>query len=206
MRREYFAPTFQQLAAEASPPGVAVPETIPWWLYDTETFVSATTRQLEFFRTTKQDPRASNMKLAGQLPDPQAFRIHAIYFDFLRADGAFVSHEADETGTLDDIGRLVLASRAIWTFSLMGKDYGPFPLSVTRGTGGGIGFLASDLAGSVQYGNNGVLNGGAPLSGALIIPRQSDFSISVDWRDPVTTSDDYHVRCAMFGDLSRAVR
>ena len=67
--------TKQQLVAMAVPESANQPEALPWYIYDTQVYVSGATVRLQFFQNVNVNKALSNVEGGGQLPDPQFFEI-----------------------------------------------------------------------------------------------------------------------------------
>lgn len=197
--------TKAQLLEQSNPASATQPEVIPWVLFDTQTFTSASTTTLSFFQTVQSDKSLGNMEGGGQLPDPQFMELYRVGLDvlFRPASSAGVA-----TGPLDDIAQLVLSGRGTWTFNISNKNYGPFPLSFLHASGGPTGFLAGTFAATtdVSYANNGVFDGSYPINGAITIPPKVGFSIVLNWPAALTLANgNTPLRVWLAGPLYRRV-
>lgn len=192
--------------AAATPPSGNAQEAIWHQVYDTQSFVSATTTRLVFFQAANADRTLSNMEQGGTLPRPQSLQIHNITCDLLSA--APVSTGAGIVGILDDLSRLLLgtANRPTWTLTISQKSYGPYSLSVLHGTGGPIGGVnGTQAAGtSIQWARVSDTPGWNYF-GRVIIPEQVSFSLECNWAATATLTGDVRVRISLFGVLNRRV-
>jgi hypothetical protein len=196
------ARTWTELNAIANPAEARQGEAIPFILYDSQPYVSAVTTILTFFQGTQVDRTLSNLQTAGQLPDPQWLEIHNLGFDIL----IDATETAAETGSLDDIAKLMLVGRPIFTLSLSDKAYGPFPLSFLHTSGGPVGALATGTADTIQVGNNGISDGGWNWRGSVVIPPKVGFNVQVQWAAAQTiVNDGAFLRFWMAGALQRRV-
>lgn len=205
----------RQLTGLATPTDPSQPEALPWVLFSTRSYVSATTTRLTFFDSVEGDKSLSNMESAGNLPDPQFFDIQYFGFDvMIRPTVSNVaSATAVATGALDDIQQLVLQGRGFWTLNMSNKRYGPFPLSFCHASGGATGFLGgwgtyTAQAHSVkEYANNGIFDGGWCIpSGSLIIPPKVGWDVTIEWPAALTlASGNSNVRFWLGGTLYRRV-
>jgi hypothetical protein len=84
------APTFRQLRGRSTAVGTQ-PETVPWWLYDTQTVTDNVTTTATFFAATQANRSLSNLLTGGSLPEPQYLTIFGIYADFINATAARVA-------------------------------------------------------------------------------------------------------------------
>lgn len=177
--------TSGQLNAIVNPVEARQPEAIPWILYDTQQYVSATTTTLSFFTATNSDKTLSNMEASGQLPDPQYMEVQYLTCDILAVPQYVAAADGTGPGTLTDIARLTKAARTTITFQMSNKNYGPFPLRACHSLGGETGVIAGTTAAGAAFtsGNNGVPgSGGFPFMGALVIPPKVGFSITLNFQ------------------------
>lgn len=196
-----------QLAQIVDPQVVAggQSEAVPWVLYDTQLFTSAATTTQTFYATQQNDRTLSNLLQAGALTDPQYFEIFNLGFDVLTAN---TSDAGGATGRIDDIQRIMLVGRPIFTLTISDKNYGPFPLSFLHTSGGAVGmgwgtFTAEE---SIQYGNNSLPDGGWNWRGSVVIPPKVGFSVTVQWAAAQTlTGGNPQLRFWMAGVLHRRV-
>jgi hypothetical protein len=210
MRMSINPQSYGQLARESVPNSGYEPEVVPWWFYDTRTYVDATTTRLPFFATAQNDPSLSNLELSGQLPINNYFEIHGIFVDFIddASGNPFVTTAAGGVaGALNDQGRLSLNGQGTYRLNLNNKTYGPFPLSTLRGTGSPVGFGWGTFTAeeSLQYASNGNPDSTAFWGGAVMIKPLTQFNIVLEWGTAIDLVNDYLVRVTMQGVLSRPV-
>lgn len=197
--------SYGQLRQESGPSLPGQPEQIPVVFYDTQLYTSGTTTSMSFFASVSNDKTVSNMVNAGQFPSPQYFQ----WFDW----GVDVLQDATtqaggETGIIDDIQKLVLVSRAYAEFTLSDKQYGKVPLSFLHASGGATGFGWGTFTAeeSIQFGNNGVFDGGWSWNGAIIIPPNTGFTITLTFAAAQTLqSGNTKLRMWMRGLIDRKV-
>lgn len=206
-RRPVVARTFTELKDQSEPWSPNQPAADPWIEYDVQLYTSAATTRLAFFQQTQATPDLSNIDAGGVLPFPNYLEIHGIVLDAYPEDGSWISNTADETGILDDIGRLIHSSRASWTLYIAGKTYGPFPLAACTGLSSPAGLIGWTVATSdAQQGTNGPRDMGFFVGGAWTIPPQQSYSVIVEWQTAVTlTVDDYKLRMGLVGTKYRKV-
>lgn len=198
--------TRMQLEELANPQGKGVSEAVPWILYDTQEYTSTATTTLNFYQTQQSDRTLSNLLQGGALTEPNYFEIYNLGFDVL-LDMTTVA--GGETGALDDIAKLMLVGRPIFTLTIQDKNYGPFPLSFLHTSGGphGFGWGTFSAPESVQYGNNSVPDGGWNWRGSVVIQPKVGFSVQVQWNAAQTlAAGNTFLRFWMAGCLHRAVR
>ena len=170
------------LAAISDPTSAGQPECIPWILYDTQDFVTASTTQLTFFQTVQTDQTLGNLPSQAQLPDPQHFVLHYVTCDVLAIPS--LSAAGTVVGALNDIDLIMKGGRPVFTITMSDKNYGPFPLRACHALGGVTGGVAGTFAATtdIQFGNNGIPGGGGfPFMGAIVIPPKVSFKLSVQW-------------------------
>jgi hypothetical protein len=165
----------------ANPQSNAGGESIPYILYDTQTFTTAVTTEMQFFRAAVNDDTLSNMQAGGTLPDPYYFQLFNLGFDILQ-DASTAA--GDKVGVLDNIQKLMLVGKSIFTLSISDKSYGPYPLSFLHTSGGaaGTGYGSFTAEESIQVGNNSFPDGGWNWSGSVIIPPRVNFGVKVRWQ------------------------
>lgn len=204
--------TYQQLDIMSRPGNANQPEALPWVLFDTQTFTSGTTTRLEFFTTLQTNKSLGNLDLAGSLTRGEYFMIHSIGLDILTPVTQTIS--TSEVGAISDVQELLFGDATTggdagrFTFNMLSKSIGPFPLSFLHASGGPTGFLNSgNTAASpvVQYANNGIFDGGFPF-GKVVIAPNTQFSVVLEWGGAITLVADRALRVWMNGTKYRPVR
>lgn len=213
MAPEQLVPTFQQLQRRSTPQSGNVPEIIPHWAYDTQTYTDNTTTELTFFAAAQANRSLGNLGTGGAFPSPQYMTIYGIHCDiFPTSATAFVSTAASGAGgALNDMGQLVLLGLPRMTLRIASKDYGPWPLSVFQSTGGPTGFGWGNAADAspelLQYALNGVPGVAGEINGFITIQPNVDFSVIINWNTACNTAGgDYRIRITLKGLLGREVR
>lgn len=194
------------LKAAATPPSGSSPEAIWHTVYDTQLYTSTTTVRQVFFSATNADPTRSNMEASGQFPSPQIFQIYNVTVDFLPITAGVSTAAAAVTGVANDLILLQQVSRATWTLNLSNKAYGPYPLSFLHGSGSLNAQVGGTTAagGTLQFATNTPVPGWNYF-GRIIIPEQNNFNITVVYAAAQTLTQNYDIRIAMSGVLSRRV-
>lgn len=208
MQTEIIPRTFDALQNEATPRSVdgGNMEAVAWDIYDTATYVDATTTSLTFFTTTRNSPRLSNLSPAGQFPNPQFFRIYSASLDIMVPPGA----AGTQAVVYQDMWRILFGSGTqgapTFLFTLANKQYGPFPLSRLHGTGGptGQGYSTGTTVGEV-YANNSYPDGGYCFANSILIPPQQAFSVTLEWDGPQDLAADVRLRTTLHGTLYRRI-
>lgn len=197
-----------QLAQMITPQSGTDLEALPWILFytDTTSFASAATSvQSVFFQTVQSDKTISNIEAPGQLPIPQVLEVAGNTCDILATPSANASNTA---GALSDIANILKTVRSTFVFLLSNKSYGIFPLTCAHATGGEIGYMASTVATSnAQYANNGIFDGGWWVDGAIIIPSQQQFQVTVATSATALTltQTPMPVRFGLWGPIHRRI-
>lgn len=189
--------TWAQLRQSIAPMLPGEPERIPWTWFDTATYVSGTTTQLDFFQTLQTDRVLGNMQAAGQIPAPMYFDLHhlGIYFD-LGPSGLAVAAAITTPllGTINDVVNLVEGSV---TFQIAQKDYWIGKIGMCPAGYGPKGELS--IAGTytatdgdqIQYGTNGIpdLRNRNNFWGDLTIPHNQNFLVRLNWTSAITLQE-----------------
>lgn len=158
-------------------------EALPWAFFDTATYTSATTTELTFFTTARASRQLTNMATPGQLPDPQFFEVFYMGLDILVAPAATAWSDVDALLSGDTAAN----GGPTFQFELAGKNYAGFPLTFLHESGGVRGFGFSTVSADAQeYARNAAPDGGWCVDGAIVIPPQQGFSITITWPNAVT--------------------
>lgn len=196
------------LASESTPTSGTDLEAVPWDLFDTNTTLFANAGvsiNAAFYQVVQADPTLGNMQMPGALPAPQWLEPAALAVDIL----AIPSSSATIAGAMSDIANILKTVRSVFNMKVSQKDYGTFPLMLAHCTGGEQGYIASAIAtpGTVQFGNNGIPDGGWWLDGAIIIPSQQNFIVSIITSATALTltQTPMPIRCNLWGVLHRRV-
>lgn len=187
---------FQDLANLAKPLDAAAPEQFPHWLFDTQLLTFATGVDLFYFQAVNADKTLCNMPNQAMLPAGEYFWPQRIMFDpFFNGEVA----AATIAGLWDEINRLVYTSHPTVTLFIKSKSYGPWPLSICHQSGGATGGGMAGIAGPLWLttGNNGVMDGGAPIKGVPIIPPMTTFLVQVHWNAVVAGAVAATVNCRL---------
>lgn len=190
--------TFGQLRQSIAPMLPGEPERIPWTWFDTVSYVSGTSTQLDFFQTVQTDRVLGNMQAAGQIPAPMYFDLHhlGIYFDL------HVSHFTDAApaaqpavGALNDLVNLVEGAVSL---QIAQKEYWSGKVGMCPGGYGPHGQLSiggSDVAATssnyIQQGTNGVpdLRNRNNFWGDITLPHNQNFLVRLNWTAAITLQE-----------------
>lgn len=186
--------TWAQLRQSIAPMLPGEPERIPWTWFDSATYTSGTTTQLDFFQTIQTDRVLGNMQAAGQIPAPMYFDLHhlGIYFDLGPSGIAVAATIASPiTGALNDVVNLIegsvsfqIAQKDYWTgkVGMCPPGYGPKGDLAIAGT-----YTATD-GDQIQQGTNGIpdLRNRNNFWGDLTIPHNQNFLVRLNWTSAVT--------------------
>lgn len=204
--------TYEQLADLARPQFVNRPEGIPWVYFDTIATVLSTPTVLTFFQTLQTNKSLGNLELAGQLTAGEYFIVNSIGMDILVPPTVTAAGSAP-VGALSDVYEILNGDAVAggdsgrWSFRMLSKDIGPFPLTFLHGSGGptGNGWGTETTATTSQYANNGIFDGGFPM-GNLVIPPTTSFSVVLEWGGATTLVAERALRVWMYGTKYRPVR
>jgi len=206
--------TLAQVTRKGTPKAGDGSEVIWYQLYDTLSYVSATTVALNFYQNPSSDDTLSNLAQGGQLPASQSLQIHQCCLDILSILPVTLDTAAGPlttAGVLNDLSLLLFGSltRPIWTLFISNKAYGPYSLTVLHGTGGptgwGYGSSIATSSGSIQFAKNDP-GAGWNYWGNLIITQQANFNLAVKWAAAATLTADKRLRMSLFGVLNRRVQ
>lgn len=208
MRYPIKSRSIEELQRLTTPQAVATgqSEVVPYVLFDTQTYVSATTTQLNYFQTVQGDRTLGNMQAGGQLVADRYMEIWGICVDPIIPDSAGAT---GLTGAWADMTDLMWTGRPTFTFTMDDKRIGPFPLSYFHASGGLTGFGYNEAAAGLlakEYANWGVFDGGFWVGGSVIIPPQSGFVVDLEWNAAVTLAlGNPLIRVGFVGALHRNV-
>lgn len=210
-------PTNDQLNNVVTPIAPGQPEGIAWTWFDTQTYTSGTTTQLDFFQAIQADKVLGNMQAQGQFPNPMFFQLYhlMVYFDIgvsstTQADGGVDVYPI--TGSVNDVRRLLNGSISL---NIAQKDYYQSKIGMCPGGWGtnaaGVGIsnaLTNPEQAVASFGTNGVpdLRNRNCFWGLLVIPPTQNFVIRMNWSAALTlVSGNTPIVAAMDGYLFRRV-
>ena len=179
--------TYQQLDALSQPASANQPEALPWVLYSTKTFTSASTTTLQFFDGAEgADLSLTNVPAAGQLSENEYFRIMSVGLNIMIRPVATASAAA--TGAIDDMHQIALTGLGRWELLFNDKKFGPFPISFLHASGGAVGIGWGTLTAqvSIEHANNGVFDGGFWVGGTYTIRPKMVFPMTMTWPAALT--------------------
>ncbi len=198
------ARTLQELEALSSPQSVmgGQSEVSYHEIYDTDTYTSAATTQMDFFNTARANQQLTNFAGAGRFPSPQYFIPHCLMVDYgvIRAATAFQDMQFLLFGTgVAGVGMPTI------DMEYANKRYGPWPLSQAHGTGGPTGMSDTTTADAAnQVANNSYPDGGIWLNGETVgfAPNQN-FRFIINWDGAVTLAAHLNIRVTVAGEWHR---
>jgi hypothetical protein len=197
----------EQLLGLSNPQVANQPQSLPWLLFDSQTYTSGTTLSLTFFQSVQTDKSLGNIEAPGSMPTPKFFAIESVGLDILLRPAAQAGHAA--TGPVDDVAQLVLQGRGTLEFAYQNKLYGPFPLSAFQASGGptGFGWATMTAEAQVSYANNGIPNGiGFGLNQQIILKPNANFSFTLRWPSALTLANGNTIlRIWLYGAMYQAV-
>jgi len=187
--------TFAQLRRGVTPLVPGQPEVIPWVWYDTQTYTSGSTTQLDFFTSVQSDKVRGNMEAAGQIPAPMFFDLYHMKVAFHLPPGdTAVAAAMPITGVVNDAHNLslgsielVIAQKVYWK----GKIYqcpaggGIHPIFDITGT-----YTATD-GDLFQYATNGLpdIRNVNNFFGMITIPHNQSFFVRCTWSAALTLAN-----------------
>jgi hypothetical protein len=180
--------TREELMASVTPLFATQGEVVPWIWFDSNSYVSGTTTQLDFFQTVQTDKTRGNMQAAGQIPAPMFFDIyHLSYYLALPPSAlAIAATLTPSTGALNDAHALVIGTVS---FQIAQKSYFESKIFMCP-SGGGLnpftavyGTLAAPAAQAIQFAQNGFPDPRARNNfwGGLTIPHNQNFLVRSNW-------------------------
>lgn len=212
MRYPIKSRSIEELQRLTTPQAVATgqSEVVPYVLYDSQTYTSATDTQLSYFQTVQSDKSLGNMQAGGQLVADRYLEIWGISIDPLIINtqvGVGVS------GAWGDLSDLMWTGRPTFNFIMDDKRIGPFPCSFFHASGGPGGYGYSEAVTTAvltpavnEVAQWGVFDGGFWVGGSVIIPPQSGFQVTLDWPAAVTLANGNPIiRVNLVGALHRNV-
>jgi hypothetical protein len=204
------ARTASELAAMVTPASGTDLEALPWILYDTNTSAfanAATSLDVIFYTATNIDKTLCNLEAAGQLPIPQVLEVAGMTVDILAVPQAGTSTTV--TGPISDIANILKTVRSAVKFTLSNKLYGIFPLTAYHATGGEVGFISGTYTAvaASSTANNGIMDGGWWVDGAIVIPSQQQFVFEIITSSTALTllQTPMPVRPGIWGPIHRRV-
>lgn len=200
--------TMDELSAIGTPGAVkGNMEALEFELYDTQPYVSAATTQLTFFTAADvANGMVTNMRAAGQLPNPDFFAPRLVTLDIIGA-------EPGDFARLRDAYRLLYGTTAgqapYSQFFYAGKEYAHFSLASIGAAGGPTGFTTRN---ATEFGNNGIPGKGRSLGvgpdgdpSIFILPLQA-FRWILNWPAAVVLTANVSLRLSMHGTYYRQIR
>lgn len=201
--------TLMKMGTPGTVPGGNL-QTVPYVLWDTQTYTSAADIILNYFSAVQADPSLGNIDGGGVLPIDTWLTIQWMMIDVLIApsDSLVLA-----SGAWDDLSDLMWTGRPFHKLVIQNKDYAVAPASFFHASGGIQGFGFSDavttVAGAVgikEYANWGVQDGGFFVGGAIQINPLAGFRTTLNWPAAVTLAlGNPLVRVCYLGAVSRPI-
>jgi hypothetical protein len=205
-------PSQDQLNQVVTPIAPGQPEGIAWTWYDSQTYTSATTTQLDFFQNIQADKTLGNIQAQGLITSPQFFQIYHIGVNIVEGPTARATAlGAGIVGAVNDYSNLLQGRLEL---QIADKIYHQTKISLCPWGGGPNAILAvnGSSAGAdgnqVQFSTNGMpdIRNRNCFWGTLIIPPTQNFRISLIWSAAVTVNfGNPVIQVAMDGYLFRRV-
>jgi hypothetical protein len=185
--------TKEELAQSITPLFASQGEVIPWVWFDTNTYTSGTTTQMDNFQTVPTDRTLGNMQAAGQIPAPMYYDVYHLstYLNVAPSALAIAATLTPLTGALQDVHNLVIGAI---TFSIAQKTYFEGKIYMAPAGGGvnpfvaAFGTLTAPQAQAVTFGQNGVPDPRARNNfwGGITIPHNQNFLVRYNWSAALT--------------------
>lgn len=185
-------------------------EVVPFILYDTQTYTSATTVILPFFTSVPANESVSNVNPPAVLPNPESFLIKTIGIYFPNQEETVAQGVPPITSVpsqFNDI--LLLVNTGIVRLTIGDKPYGPWPmyrLPVSTYPRLTLAVAGATAANSVtQYGQtDGPMY---PLLPPLLIAPLQRFKLTLEWpAGAVTLLANRNIKVLLDGQLSRGIQ
>jgi len=182
-------------------------EAVEYELYDTQAYASTVTQNLTFFTAADvNNGFVTNMRAAGQLPNPDFFAPRVVTLDVSAVEPGDFPRQRD-------LYRILYGTTAgqqpFAEFLYSGKPYCHFSLATIPAAGGVLGHGTRN---ATEYANNGQIGRGRPMGtgpdgdpAILILPLQA-FSWQIRWPAAVTITAGIALRLAMHGTYYRQIR
>ena len=205
----YAAKTYETLRSITRPKSGQQPESLPWVMYDTQTYAQAGQARLTYYASTAAnlgDSTLSNFA-TGTLEQDQFFEIQRVFLSFLAP--LSLTTTAAVAGSANDIDLLHKTARGILTMQYLGKPIGPFPLDFF-GRPGGVTFAGTSEgtetapARNIIQSGETVMNGGFPMVGASVLQPTTPVRWFADF-NATAISAQMNIRHAMLGVFHRRV-
>ena len=202
-------PIPQEWAGYVTQTNVGV-EVLPATLYDTQTYVSASTTILPFFTSNPANESISNVNPPAMLPNPEAFLIKTIGWMLSNTEESIAQGVVPVTSVPSQFNNVILlANTGILKLFIGDKPYGPWPLyrlPIATFVKGSVAVAGATAANGVtQYGNtDGPMY---PLLPPLLIAPNQKFRCSMEWpAGALTLTANATIKLVLDGQLSRAIQ
>lgn len=204
---KYLPKTYDVLKDLTKPKTGLQPESLPWVFYDTQTYLAAGSTRLTYFGNAGQTDLTMSNLGNGTLETDQYFEMQRGFLAFLAA--LSITTTAVVTGAANDIDILHKAARGTWTFQMLQKIVGPFPVEFF-GRAGGVTFAGTSEGSEtaparniIQSGET-VMNGGFPVMGAIVVPPVTACRVFLDFNS-TAISTNMNIRASLMGVFHRRV-
>lgn len=185
--------TREELAQSITPLFASQGEVIPWIWFDTNTYISGTTTQMDNFQSVPTDRTLGNMQAAGQIPAPMYYDLYHLstYLNVAPTALAIAVTLTPLTGAVQDVHNLIIGA---FELKIAQKEYFQGKIYMCPAGGGmnarvaAYGTLTAPNAQSVQTAQNGAPD---PRSrnnfwGGLTIPHNQNFLVRYNWSAALT--------------------
>jgi hypothetical protein len=185
--------TKEELAQSITPLFASQGEVIPWIWFDSNTYTSGTTTQMDNFQTVPTDRTLGNMQAAGQIPAPMYFDLYHIstYLNTAPTALAIAATLTPLTGALQDVHNLIIGALS---FQIAQKVYFESKIYMCPAGAGlnpavaAYGTLTAPQGQAVQYAQNGNADPRARMNvwGGITIPHNQNFLVRYNWSAALT--------------------
>lgn len=157
------------------------------------------TGSLDFFTVTDPSLFVTNMEAPGQMAGDKEFLVRAIGVEIFQNAALVPATDPADFDSLSDLGvaRLYIGN----------KDYSEWPVYLLTAGGGVAGYQTNPAAAAALV-NNGVADPRAVYSLAkpLLIPRQLNFKVRVEWPTAPALTTALYVRVSLRGEITRQIQ
>ncbi len=185
--------TREELAQSITPLFASQGEVIPWIWFDSNTYTSGTTTQMDSFQTVPTDRTLGNMQAAGQIPAPMYFDLYhlSIYLNVAPTALAIAATLTPLTGAVQDVHNLIIGAV---TFSIAQKVYFEAKVYMCPAGAGSnpavaaYGTLTAPAGQSVQTAQNGFPDPRARNNfwGGITVPHNQNLLVRKNWSAALT--------------------
>lgn len=206
---KYTPKAYATLVAMTRPARADQPESLPWVMFDTTTYLAAGSALLTLYSNTAASQTHTTLSnfASGTLETFQFFEFHREFLSFLAA--LSLTTTAAITGSANDVDILHKAARGTRTLTIGQKVQGPFPIDFF-GRPGGVVFGGTSEGTETAPARNiiqsaeTVMNGGFPHNGGFVLAPQTKMAIQLAFNSTAISAN-MNIRHAILGVFHRRV-